>query len=317
MVVFGNKNPKPYYPIPVGQYQAMMEKGRRCDIVWTKMDANSNYNHRGGLSVSSYMGPGNVDSDAVHAIVSINGQGTEGKGYDNHTFMESVQPLGIMLMDNEKNETDRFNLHFGGLETVVNMGNEYIPAGVWVMAYAPSREELNLGGRGEDADKNGVCTLWMKPYKPEHHKWTCGNVRKCLQNSSPDNPFTKNFKETCNKVFSTSMDEAMIIQEELDKHPNERNAMVNAFRGGNRAAYSAAKEKAMAKIKDEYARRVFSLSSGEMRSHNKALSENPGEHRLVAEAQLLHVQLKNIMGKAITGGGKKENFDLLLAAYAK
>ncbi len=160
LVVMGTLKRDALYALPMGLYLEMMRKARRGDIVWTFLDNNNASNL---LSKGHYNTLGsNIDTDTVQGLVSINGQGT--KGADNYEFMSHIQPLGIALIENDKNETDRFNLHFGGIDTVINNGNQRINAGDWVCAYAPSLAERFEGGRGDECDKNGLMTLWFKPY---------------------------------------------------------------------------------------------------------------------------------------------------------
>jgi hypothetical protein len=152
---------------------------RNGDLVWrhTAQHASSMSAHYN----SSY---GNT---TVVGMVSLNGQG-DGAGIlgkrrhldQNELFLSKIDILGIADFANDENEGQLFNIHCGGTQTLTNVCNVNWRAGDWLIAYAPRLEELSEGGRGQDADNNGVITLWLKPYDVSAHKNTPVQILHCL-----------------------------------------------------------------------------------------------------------------------------------------
>lgn len=309
MAIQGTHNRHPLYPIPNGQYLEMMRKARRGDIVW----AYSNEHHVGNLMKSSSQLP-NIETDTIEGLVSINGHGQADKKETNHEFLSRIYPLGIAFMENDKNETDRFNCHVGGIDTICNNGNQRINAGDWVMAYAPSRDEVETyaGGRGEEADKNGVLTLWYVPYRPQDHKFTCNNIQKCLLETK-NNKFTSQFKEA-----------SMLMMRELIKCAIATQA---AIENTNPKLWSDLQAKSKTAGFDSYLRELTTDDTNGptnlMKNLVPALCSNtakqisPVGNMLIAQAWLIKNVTKNIMGKAVTSADPRKNFEIQQMRYAK
>jgi len=124
-------------------------------------------------------------------------------------------------MPNDVNKSNRFNIHTGGIETVCNNGNETIRMGDWVIAYAPTTEEIGRGGRKGEAEKNGLIKLWYKPYDPSIHRLNTKNIYECLSNiGHPDDVMNRThhlneFRSTCQEFLDSVMGMSMVTMQFL------------------------------------------------------------------------------------------------------
>jgi len=205
-------NTAPKYPLPGSHYLDYVGKVRQADVVYRFIDQHEFV--EGGSE--------RYTNTTVSGLSSLNGQGISGES--EAAFMRRVQVLGLAFQDNEQNGSTRFNIHCGGIYTVVNNGNKNIPAGCWVRVRAPRLDELREGGRGEDADANGVVTLWLEPYYPEVHQATPTQIWHCLSriNSGPNIHTTRGgkhympeYEDMCRALFDSFLDVGLVLIEFL------------------------------------------------------------------------------------------------------
>ena len=207
-VITATSNKNPLYPMPVGQYSDKVAKVRRADIVYRFIDEVE-------YVETSYTRHNNA---TVTGIAALNGQGIYGENQQD--FMSRIQPLGLAFMDNETTDSDLFNIHTGGIYTIMNVSNVDICAGDTLMAYAPLPHEAASGGRGEDADANGLVTLWLVPYHPKIHQNTTDAIYNCLTRINEIGPsshhtidgkmYMPQYEEQCKELMDSYMDIIMI-----------------------------------------------------------------------------------------------------------
>ena len=202
----------PLYDPPQGQYIDMVSKVRVADVVYRFVDDYDRV--QTGFERTSTL--------TVTGLSSLNGQGYRSDEKNMSAFMRRIQPMGLAFMENDKNGSSVFNIHTGGLYTIVNLSNQYIGAGDWLMAYAPRRAEVKEGGRGEDADRNGVVTLWLIPYRPEIHQITPHGIHTCLiegLSRESDMPrhdmktYIADYEHMCNAYLDSLMIVGMVYTE--------------------------------------------------------------------------------------------------------
>lgn len=181
------RNTNPKYTLPSGQSAQMVGLTRRAALVYRPIDEN---NYLGGFGSRG-------DNTTVMGLTALNGQGHAGESQA--SFMSRIQVIGIAQQDTENNGSKRFNIHIGGMYTMINNSNRDIVAGDWLMAYAPRADEIKQGGRGKEHDANGYLELWMVPYHPSIHQVTTANIYQCLSlrynDRNPSRPHSVNGKE--------------------------------------------------------------------------------------------------------------------------
>ena len=313
MTVVARNTANPYYKLPSGQHIEMLRRVRRADIVYNVIDNGTTSN----LYVNNFNAM-NSDSDKVYGLSSLNGRGTNSiDAGDNHSLMSKINPIGLAGQATEFNGIANFNIHTGGIETVPNNGNQRINPGQWVMAYAPALSELSEGGRGDEADQNGLVTLWFVPYTPESHKLTCNNIHRCLVNDRSD--CSKAFRDVAELFYKTCVDIAIIVHKNMGKSEWERLVELNGSESPT--MYMHKRDKII--MEDYEVKR--DLSNALFQHHRRRTTDdknqisisNPGEALITATALMVKDVTKNIMGKAVTGAGPKEDFDLQLCHYAR
>jgi len=324
-------NQNPYYPLPIGMSMPDIEIVRKGDIIFTLID-----NSQGNYQLSTtYNNTG--DNTTVPAIAALNGQGI----YGEPDIMSKILPLGLAFEENERNKETRFNGHVGGIHTVLNTGNENINAGDWVMAYAPTMEEVESqsGGRGKIADKNKLITLWFKPYRPNIHKLSAPKqILTCLTGSKPDNHYLPSYVTACKSLIDASLDIGILFlndvlkdlsQDDLDaltgNDKNDKEAvLIKLMRQYGHTEYyekNSKPEKVLSnKKRQSFINQLFIPYSDKINNQFK----DPSLHRNQADAISLfinstahfyHDVAKNVLWRAVTSARPKENFNVHCSAY--
>ena len=332
------QNKSPLYPLPTGQFVDMVGKVRIADIVYRFIDDNEYVN-------SSYERYSNT---TTAGLSSINGQGYAGESQQ--SFLARIQVLGLAFMENDINGSKLFNIHCGGLYTVVNTGNEDICAGDWVIVYAPRMDEIKEGGRGEDADANGVITLWLKPYHPAIHQNTPRHIYSCLtrlnsgfgvHSTKEGKSYLPEYEDQCNHLFDSLLDTGMIFVEFLKRHgliefkiESTKNDSAKLYaplfeKLGHTRFY---KESLVDSILRQEMLNAFFLAQLTRKTDDyddaNYFSGQSDDHKLLRNCQLeaisialaeqarfIHTITKNIIGKAVTSMAPKKNGQLQLCSY--
>lgn len=337
-VIAAMQNKSPLYPLPGGQFQEMVGRVRVADVVYKFIDDNdylqSSYNRNMNATTSG--------------LSSINGQGYAGESQ--HSFLSRIQVLGLAFMENDKNGSKLFNIHCGGLYTVVNTGNEDLVAGGWVMVYAPRLDEVKEGGRGEDADANGLITLWLKPYHPEIHRNTPKHLYHCLtrlnmgkdiHTTADGKAYLPEYEDQCNDIFDSFLDIGLIFTEylrtsgliklEVDGKEIESVRLYSNIleKLGHRRFYNIKNLNSLKRQEllnafflpqltrktTDYDEANYFYGTDEDSKNLRGCQLEAVSIALVTQARFIHTITKNIIGKCITSMAPKENGQLQLCAY--
>lgn len=193
-----NKTAK--YPLPSGQSLEMVGRVRRAALVYRLIDENDYLEN----SFERY------SNATVAGLTSINGQGQAADSQ--MAFMRRIQVIGIAQQDTEENGSKLFNIHIGGVYTMVNNSNRDIVAGDWLRAYAPRTDEVKQGGRNKEHDQNGYLELWMVPYKASDHQVTSAHMYACLTQND-GKVYMEEYTEMCDKLLDSFMALGVIFVE--------------------------------------------------------------------------------------------------------
>ena len=330
IAAMNNKSPK--WPLPKGVFLSSVGTVRVADVVWNYTDANqyvqSNYERYANTTTVG--------------LSSINGQGNVNES--EATFLSRIQILGLAFMENDVNNSKLFNIHCGGLYTVMNLSNVDIVAGNWLIVYAPSPSEVAEGGRGEDADLNGVMTLWFKPYHPEIHRFTPRQIYACLtqRNLGPDvhttldgKLFLPEYETLCDDIFDSCLNIGLVfvealrgygivkMEDETAKPGDTYNTFMEAvghkrFFSRNRANPETRQQMINAFFLPAVKRNSDDFDMANFFANDKRLRECQMEATdvaLVSMARFIQTITKNIIGKAITSMGPKKNGQMQLCSY--
>lgn len=337
-VSFGSNNSRPKWALPTGSFFDSLGVVETGDIVWKPVCSNV------------FMNTTERDENIhARAISCLNGQGLTEETTEE--FMQRIDILGLAFMSNDKNNTQYFNIHVGGIYTIRNNGNEDINIGDYVMAYAPRPDEVNKGGKGESSDANGVVKLWVKPYRPEHHKLTAGNIYRVLTRSNTEDrkfrnrtpnglPYLPELVDQCHNMFdswvsigmtillacdasedipvSITGDRASVIKNILEKLGHKRfeneglidrdfkqqvidSIFVQELQGTHqKSRLFFGNDKTMNSVEDRLMRCQL---------------EGP-QNQLYETARFISHVTKKILGKAISCGTPKGDFNIQLCAYS-
>lgn len=329
IAAFQNKSPK--YPLPKGAFAEYVGLVRVADIVYCFIDANQ-------YVQASYERYANA---TTVGLSSINGQGDINETEE--SFMSRIQVLGLAFMETDVNKSKLFNIHCGGLYTVMNLSNVDIVAGNWLIVYAPTPAEAAEGGRGEEPDMNGVMTLWFKPYHPEIHRFTSRQIFACLtqRTQGPDVHTTMDgklylpeYEQTCDHLFDSFLSIGIVVTEFL----RQANVIQLAGAGsaedtyikfmaavGHTRFYNTRNTNAL--LRQELLNALFLSVVRRNSDEYETANLFPNEKRLrdcqmeatdvalVSMARFIHTITKNIIGKAITSMGPKKNGQMQLCSY--
>lgn len=335
-VITAANRPNPYYPAPVGQFMDWYGKMRQADVVWRFIDEHassmtSHYN-------SSY------SNATVTGLVCINGQGTKARYPDvnsrrgkqlldqNELFLSRIDILGLADMPNKDNDSPLFNIHCGGTQTITNISNVNIRAGDWLIAYAPRLDEIAEGGRREDADNNGVITLWLKPYSPSQHQNTPRQILHCLTEmvdadrkgaELSRNSFLPEYADQCDRLFEAIVNIGLTFTKWADNNGlafnNPKDYTELMMRLGHQRNYSANPAAQDFDLKQSLIDTMFvtgfPTGTNDYNVHKKGASttdltkeeivlnqcQRQGVSLMLNEiARFIHTVTKNIVGKALT-----------------
>lgn len=333
-----NNNAK--YPLPSGQSLQMVGRTRRCAVAYRLIDEGNYMNNSFGRG----------DSSTVSGITSINGQGYAGESQA--SFMSRIQPIGIVQQETENNGDRRFNIHIGGLYTVVNNGNRDIVAGDWVMVYAPRLDEIKEGGRGKDHDINGYYELWLVPYHPSLHQATSASIYACLTQrckgedvhyATDGRPYVPEYERMCEHLMDAFMDNGVIFIEYLRASgflaniaaaptSKDRADLYAGALGDIGHSHFYSKKGINRELRQECINAFFldRLSSSKANTAYTAANYFTGNDvnsrkmrecqleavslALTEQANFIHTITKNVIGKAVTSGAPKKNFDMQLCS---
>lgn len=321
-VISASNKVNPYYPPPKGQFHNWYGKMRYADIAWRFIDEHA------GSCASTY---NNQYSNAtVTAMVAINGQGTKAKApssrkarhvNQNEFFLSRINILGLVDAPNDENESPLFNIHCGGIQTITNISNVNIRAGDWLIAYAPRLEEVGEGGRRQDADNNGVMTLWLKPYSPSDNANTPPQILQCLTEVNESDAKGIKFNRTeclpeyvdqCERLFESFVNIGVTFMKWVQTKEAGKGDLTNSdFMDiiatlGHQQNYNAGKVnyKARQSLTDALFACVthedlFSNADSNGKKLNK-IQRQGVSLALAEQARYIHGVTKNIMGKALT-----------------
>ncbi len=331
-VIAAFNNPSPKWPLPRGATLAKVGTVRVADVVYALIDGNQ-------YMQSQYERYSNTD---VVGLSSINGQGRADQ--TEAQFLARVQPLGLAFMPNDENSSKRFNIHCGGLYTIMNVSNVDIVAGNWLMIYAPTPQEASEGGRGLEDDANGLVTLWLKPYFPEIHRLHPPQIYACLtrramggdvHTSSDGRAYLVEYGNTCDDLFDAFLGIGVAFVKYLTEAGEVRTTRASGDMdallsevmqtAGHKAFYSA--QYANNDVRQQLIN-LFFLAQVRAKTPEHEEANGFSTHKQLAEAQrraptmmfvsiarFLHTINKNIMGKAITSMAPKKNGNMQLCSY--
>lgn len=321
------QNKTALYPLPKGAFLDWVRRNRQADIIWT-------YNDNNQYVQSSFERYTNTD---VVGLSSINGQGDINERPDQ--FLARIQFLGLAFMNNDVNGTQRFNIHCGGLYTILNVSNRHIVGGDWLRVYAPSPSEMKEGGRGEEADASGgVMTLWFIPYHPEVHQQTPRHVHACLSQLTNDvhttvdgKSFMHEYEDLCTDQFDAYVNLGLIFVKFLAEAgqvtlPDHFEAKMRALltRLGHRRFHSknGSDPDMRQELIDAFFLQVFRRDSDEYKDLNyfsdkqlQACQREAVSMDMYAKARFIHTINKDVVAKAITSMAPKKNGQVQLCRY--
>lgn len=204
-----NKNP--YHPLN-GKARAQLDIVKRGELVYR-------YHTRESSIDCLVVDPlyARRENAVIKGLTVINGQGDASQ--TNEDIARSIQVMGIAEMSNEANNKDVYNIITGGIHDVRNNGDETINVGDHVMWHYPSLAETGKGGGNlQTADeKNGVVTLWYKPYRPELHKSQPKQMLACLNDTQNARPYLAEYRRHCQQFVNSAAGMAMVmLAQQLD-----------------------------------------------------------------------------------------------------
>lgn len=319
-------NQNPLYPMPSGMTIQDIETVRKGEIVYRIID------NSGGSISTNYNNTG--DNTTVCALSSLNGQGTKG----DTNIMSKILPIGLSYMETEFSKEARFNIHVGGIHTTINNGPDVINAGDWVMAYAPTLDEVNMqsGGRGKIADKNRLITLWFKPYRTKEHRMTSKQIYNCLKDENNiQSSYLPSYKTACKSLVDACIDISMVIINTANDQgllgnlnsPNKEEVYTNLMKRLGHSEYMEKNDKSgksnASATRSTIIDRLFVPYSGNSNllfdkksaALNRSQSDSIGLF-LESNAVFYHDVEKNIIGKAVTSARPKDNFNIQLRSYS-
>lgn len=330
-----NKSAK--YPLPSGQSLELVGRVRKADVVYRFIDEHE-YNEPSH---------GRNNNTQVSALSSINGQGFVGES--EASFLSRIQVLGIADMENDMNGSQLFNIQCGGIYTIMNVSNQDISTGDWLMVYAPRLDEVREGGRGLEADNNGLMTLWLVPYHPEIHQSTPAHVFTCLSrmneglgiHSTIDGKsFMPEYESMCNSQFDAFMGSGMIFLEFLRKrglvkfetaqNVTPANLYAALFeRLGHTRFYNEKRQdpemrqellnalflQRLSRKTDDYEAANYFPTNEENQRKLRQCQLETIDIGLSSQSRLIHNITKNILGKAITPMRPKGNGSFQMCSY--
>lgn len=330
-VIHAVYNQAPLYPMPHGMTVQDIETVRRGDIVYNIIQENRSNQ----LTTSNYNSSN--DNTTVSALSSLNGQGTKGQ----RNIMQKILPMGLAYMETDVNKEPRYNIHIGGVHTTINNGDRVINTGDWVMAYAPTVDEVERGsgGRGKIADKNKLVTLWFRPYDPSIHKVSPKQIYECLKQieagNDRDSDYLESYKTQCKSFVDSSLNMSMVVMNAVSKNPSLMNQLRNLDPNnkGSKVKFftemmqtfghsGVQKDK---KLKNDKARKdliddlFINHSDKKERLFSKGELDNIHADTaglfLETQAVFHNDVVKNVKWKATSGARPKENINLQFAAY--
>lgn len=339
-VISAMQNKSAKYPLPSGQSLEMVGRTRRAALAYRLIDENDYLDN----SFERY------SSSTVAALTSINGQGQAGESQA--SFMSRIQVIGIIQQETDINGSKLFNIHIGGVYTMINNSNRDIVAGDWLAAYSPRLDEIKEGGRGKEHDLNGYYELWIVPYDPSLHQSTPAHIYACLtqhnedrdiHNAKDGRAFMPEYESMCDHLLDSFMDLGIVFVEfmfqkgliELKnvRGGNSKKDRVELYVNlltelGNTHFYSEKQTKPA--VRQQYLNALFLdrlLRKGETYEEANYFPGSNKNERLLRECQLeavslgiteqanfVHTITKNVFGKAVTSGAPKKNFQAQLCS---
>jgi hypothetical protein len=199
-LLIASRNPNPYYKLPGGPSTKSTEVLKNGEIVFRLRHAIKN------TSFEFRSPNGRTDDIGVPGISALNGQGVAGNW---GKLRQEIVILGLIFQQTDRNFTNRWNLHTGGLYTIRNSGNKNIPPASWVMAYLPKEEEIGTNKARDEDERNGRITLWTAPYDPTIHKLVPKNIYECLSNLANQSYLNSFKRASC--LFETSLLQVTVV----------------------------------------------------------------------------------------------------------
>ncbi len=339
-VIAAMQNKSAKYPLPSGQSLEMVGRVRRAALVFRLIDENDYLEN----SFERY------SNTTAAGITSLNGQGHAGESQAN--FMSRIQIMGLAFQDTEENGAKLFNIHIGGVYTMINNSNRDIVAGDWLMGYAPRLDEIKEGGRGKEHDLNGYYELWVVPYDPSLHQATSAHIYACLSQHNEDRDvhnardgraFMPEYESMCDHLLDSFMDLGIVFVEFMFKKglieikdgrggnsDKDRFAVYAALLAelGNSHFYSEKTSKPASRQK--YLNALFLDRLVRTKDTYKEANYFPGSDRnekllrdcqmeavslgITEQANFVHTITKNVIGKAQTSAMPKKNFQAQLCS---
>lgn len=331
-----NKNAR--YPLPSGQSLEMVGRVRRAAIVYRLVDENDYLEN----SFERY------SNTTVAGLTALNGQGHANESQA--SFMSRIQVIGIAQQETEQNGSKLFNIHIGGVYTMINNSDRDIAAGDWLMAYAPRPDEVKQGGRGKEHDANGYVELWMVPYDPSIHQATSAHIYACLSehnierdartNTMDTGAYLQEYVSMCDHLLDSFMDLGLIFVEFMVKNNlvTVNGAATDAQRHtiyanlltqlGNTQFYT--QHGTQPALRQQYLEALFLdrlVQKGDIYKRANYFPGNDKQQRTLRECQLEAVSLglteqanfvhsitKHVFAKAITSAAPKKNLQVQLCS---
>ncbi len=200
-------NYTPYYGFADGVYRDQLGKVGRGEIVWQSTDLRQSISASSCSSDPYIVGQ---ENSTMSGLTVVNGQGDS--NLSNHDFMNTIQIMGVVEMDNGDSR-ERFNIVSDGIMDVKNNGNETITVGDPVIAYAPSHEELGKGSGNNpsNAEKSGRYVLWYKPFKAGLHTMTTKGIYTCLKDVANTKGYLPAYRRMCHQFIDSVAGMTMVI----------------------------------------------------------------------------------------------------------
>lgn len=302
----------PLYARALGADSNNHHRAETGDIVFTMT------RHQASLHALSHDSNNGLNREhhRVFGMTRLNGLGT--KGQTNTQFMQQISILGICENSNRSHPKAQFNIIRGGIVTGFNNGNETLYIDDWIMAYAPTREEISQGGKGKEADANGDLTLWYKPYNPHINRITTKSVYQCLK--ARDKQHMESFVTASEAFLSGAEKMALaIVSAVFDKLP----------KGASKKDTLKAMEKSFEEVatRNRIIETLFPLYSDSNDNSkwidptnlkapiNKKQAEGADEF-IAACSYHFHNIVKNMVGKSLSHSRPKTNVDIQVGNYS-